>query len=138
LIAKVTNEIREIIRTDSIEPARSQAGEQVPFEGVQVALSGSRPQIAHGSCEPLLGNVGEPEVCAVDHLLASVPARDELIPKSSGRGDPARHRPPSLLVSSVLEPDLEDAGTAAIDVALNPLSTRGVSCFRHDRPTTPR
>ena len=89
-------------------------------------------QIAHGSCEPLLGNVGEPEVCAVDHVLASVPARDELIPKGSRRCDPTRDSTPPLLASSVPEADLEDACATAIDVALHPLSTRGASCFDHD------
>ena len=75
-MAKVANEDREIIRSDSIEPSGSQAREQVPFEGVPVALSGTRPQIAHGSREPFLGNVGEPKVRGVDHLLTSVAARN--------------------------------------------------------------
>jgi hypothetical protein len=134
-MAKVTNEMREIIRSDSIEPPRSQARQEVPFERVPIALFGPRPQIAHGSFEPLLGNVGEPEARAVDHLLTPVPATDELIATGPGCRDPAGDRPPPLLASGIPEPDFEHTGASAVDVAFNPLSTREVSCFSHNCPS---
>jgi hypothetical protein len=129
----LTHDVCHVVGRDRVEAACVEAGAQVPLDSIAVASLRRRAKVGDRPVQPLLRGVAESQPPVAGHALSACALRQELVADRTSRGDPTVDRSPPLLAACVLESNLIDAGHAAVDVALDPLPTRGRLAVAHRR-----